>query len=491
MSSTNVSIYNMFLEGETRNDLVTGILTLGVLVALETAVEKMFFKSREMNTKVVLRKEIFARLSGFRSIKELLSGVDYKEKRRGGGKEEQDDTQEPSASAGEPVNVTATGRRLAAQPKSRSYHSSRLLIPSIVRFLLLCAELAVIALGGQRLVSDGNGLQPAYALVERPLNGSSTLHFTRQGCTSHLSEVRSEQASGHLQMCVRPERLNVCQYSIDHCVLRLERDYLRNTAEFKIFTNDSCQKRLLSLTTTYQSHDGFSQTLMPLDDMPTGLTGTYEGANATCTMGVTKNCFLAQPEQERTIRVDTLNLILDKLLQRLGVPDDDRMRNFGEGQGAFRREGIGLLLMNATFRWTGTHDQVLTALNTTLLRDFELKPAASGDPMISFDQSAGLYGPELGDGAKVRQFNLVPSIVWAVMIVGLAVVAIVFDRINTIDVCSQQGKMYCLSLLRVCLSHSLHSCDCFVFFFLSLSSLAFTCFERLLKSQRRTVSLVH
>ena len=53
--------------------------------------------------------------------------------------------------------------------------------------------------------------------------------------------------------------------------------------------------------------------------------------------------------------------------------------------------------------------------------------------MISFDDRLGVYGREQGQGAKLRQFNFVSNWVWVLLIILLATVTAVFDKINGID----------------------------------------------------------
>lgn len=107
----------------------------------------------------------------------------------------------------------------------------------------------------------------------------------------------------------------------------------------------------------------------------------------------------------------------------------DRTERFSLGK-SFSFPGI--ISLPASFRWNGGHDTIYRSLNDTILEDFKLEPQPNL-PLISFDTRRGLYGPEQGGGAKLLQSNLVSNLVWVLLIVGLAAVAVVFDRINTID----------------------------------------------------------
>jgi hypothetical protein len=75
-----VSRSNRFVESEEGNAIVVGILSIAMLVALEAAVTTVYFKSRTKSTDMIFRKEIFARLSSFRSLWELLSGLGFRKK---------------------------------------------------------------------------------------------------------------------------------------------------------------------------------------------------------------------------------------------------------------------------------------------------------------------------------------------------------------------------------------------------------------------------
>ena len=75
-----VSVANKLMDLETGNAMVVGILTFLVIVVLEAAITKVFFKSRLKSNNVMLQQEIFSRLSGWREIMQLFSGLDFHHK---------------------------------------------------------------------------------------------------------------------------------------------------------------------------------------------------------------------------------------------------------------------------------------------------------------------------------------------------------------------------------------------------------------------------
>lgn len=205
-----VTFGNTFIASDAGNGIVVGILTLAMLISLESAVRNVVFKSKKTNTDMILRMEIFERLSGFRLLRKLLSGLDFVEADLFGKHEQRDgliarlmgyfpkkvnndcnDNEETNDVA---VNNVATG---ACELTHRKIHPRRLILPAFCRVLLLIAEIAVIALSGQKLVPDGNGRQNIYLLAP---NDGSPISLSRS-CTVELPKVRGEQATGILETC--------------------------------------------------------------------------------------------------------------------------------------------------------------------------------------------------------------------------------------------------------------------------------------------------
>jgi hypothetical protein len=455
-----VTFFNTFVMKENANSFIVGVLTMAVLISLELAVTKVVFKSKERNTEMVWRREIFSRLSGFRSVTELLSGLDFREtdlfdKKDGQKKNgivsrvavsgldftETDlfekkngivsrvwtpvmnlfsvtkNADESDAKDGQAENDGTSGDDTnACMLNPRKVHLRRLIIPLICRVLLLFVEITVIALSGQTLAADGNGHHNAYWMVET--NSPPTL---TRGCTSELLEVRGEQATGLLQTCTSSVRVDTSASERDIARITVSRNYLTNQLRFRVVTNEegSNGNRVLFVTSTYQSHDGAAQTLLPFDDVLEGSSGPGDGIDGI--------------EEKATLRLDILNDIYDKLVKRLEVVEvGEADQTFKFGEGRISGIGVGDNSYEAGFLWQGDQEAVLDALNTTILQDFKLEPQP-GRPLISFDERRGLYGPEQGEGSKELKFNTVPNWVWVFLIFVLATVAMIFDRINSHD----------------------------------------------------------
>jgi hypothetical protein len=425
-----VTFGNKFIESDAGNGIMVGLLTMAMLISLELAVAKVVFKSKKKNTDMVWRREIFSRLSGFRSLNELLTGLDFteiylfdkkvEEEKKGlvnrvlrlfssaFKKGDEPDTEDDQAEADGAGSNDTTACMLAP----RKVHPRRLILPLVCRILLFFAEISVIALSGQRLVADGNGKQHVYLLV--PSNRSTRVVLTR-GCTSELPQVRGEQATGFLQTCTSSVPSAVYSSLRGSAEIEASRNYLDNSLSFYITTNgiNDTDNRYLTVTSTYQSHDGLAQTLLPFDDVPGGSSGVGK-----MIQGVAK------------LRLSVLDLIYDRLVERLGVPKANQTAKFSETDTSATGEGNQRHM--ASFVWEGNKAMILDSLNDTILQDFKLE-AQPGMPLISFDEKLSLYGPELGEGAKLLQYNIVPNWVWVFFIFVLGAVAAVFDRINTQD----------------------------------------------------------
>jgi hypothetical protein len=200
-------------------------------------------------------------------------------------------------------------------------------------------------------------------------------------------------------------------------IISVNKDYLSNQLTFSVVTEEGSNgdNRELSVTRTYQSHDGVAQTLLPFDDVPEGSSGPG-------------NDILGK----ENLRIGILNDIYNRLVERLEVLEGEAGQTFNFSGGNLSGIDEGSLIHNARFLWRGNQSRILDALNATILQDFKLEPQP-GMPLISFDERRGLYGPEQGEGSKELKFNTVPNWVWVFLIFVLATVAMIYDRINIHD----------------------------------------------------------
>jgi len=366
-----VSRSNRFVESEEGNAIVVGILSMAMLVALEAAVTKVHFKSRTKSTDMIFRKEIFARLSSFRSLWELLSGFDFRKKE---------------------LFLHNNQDGFDGELQKRTIHPRRLIMPLVCRVLLLTVEITVLVLSGQRLVSDGGLQQNAYTLI--PADSSSPFTLDRR-CRNDLHRVRAEVASGVLETCTSIVRKEGFSQIRDGAVLSVDRRYLTNTITFSVVTagSTSGENRALSVSSKYRSYDGFEQTLTPFDDMPAGDSGRGHELSSDPTIG-------------SRFRLETLNQIYDILVAELMVPEDNQTENFPEGREAGL--GIGNRYYEASFAGEFDQDHIIDVLSNIILQKFTLAPQHD-KKLVSFDEKLGLDGPEMGAGAKLRASNVVPN----------------------------------------------------------------------------------
>jgi hypothetical protein len=271
-------------------------------------------------------------------------------------------------------------------------------------------EITVLVLSGQRLEADGNGMQQAYFLV--PSDNNSVVVLNNNGCRNELDEVRSEAVSGVLETCTAILGNPASSAVRGQVSLTFDRQYLTNELIFSVSAEDGNGR--LSVTSTYQSYDGFTQTLLPFDDIPEGFNGTGTALSSVA-----------------RFRLELLNDIYERLVQKLGVPEADQTENFPEG----RASGIGEGNKYFAASFEGTFGQVRVindTLSNIILGSFTLESQLD-KKLVSFEVKRGLYGPERGGGAKLRQSNIVANWVWLLLIFLLATVAFIFDRINDVD----------------------------------------------------------
>ena len=169
-----VSRANAFLDGDFPNKIVEGILTSAFIMALQVTVTKIFFRSKLRSIDMMMRREIYQRISSFREIKDMLTGYDdHKEKIHDN------------------------------RPK---VHPARLFIPFLCHILLFIAQVCILVTSGQ-IADSGNMAMSDYKLV--PLQEldvafpTGEIDADNKACRQHLIGKRHTLLSGALQTCVR------------------------------------------------------------------------------------------------------------------------------------------------------------------------------------------------------------------------------------------------------------------------------------------------
>lgn len=144
-----VTFSNAFADSDMWNSIIRGFLSLGCIIALETAGTKMFMKNRSM--KVMFRREIYSRLNSGGSVKDLLSGNDLTD-----------------------------GELNRSEFKRKKVYLKRLIVPVLCRLVLLNST--VIVLSGQTNVPQGKGTMYNHVLTQLTAGSSTDTRRIPRAC---------------------------------------------------------------------------------------------------------------------------------------------------------------------------------------------------------------------------------------------------------------------------------------------------------------------
>lgn len=382
-----VRFSNAFADSDMWNSIIGGFLSLGCIIALETAGTKMFMKSKRRSMKVMFRREIYSRLNSGGSVKDLLSGNDLTD-----------------------------GELNRSEFKRKKVYLNRLIVPVLCRLVLLAAEITVIVLSGQTNVPQGKGTMYNHILTQ--VTGSSTDKKDTKGlCREYLEEKRHVATSGSLTTCARIKPVGQPYFDENgepsYFSLTPEIDCLQNEISFKIEYNKNVGiVRKVFVEVTYSSYDGRIQTIFPFGS-GSGICGP--------------------------ISINDLDYIYDQLVSIFDVPIRDQIKRFENKWeekkfGDYSHSQYSMNAASIKIERGGVDKQgqaVAEALANIFLTRFTLKK--TDEPIYGFDRQKGEYGNEVGEGPRLYQKNIVDQWVWLLITFVFAILAFIFDRINKED----------------------------------------------------------
>lgn len=401
-----VSYGNAFFDSETGNTIAEGILTTAFIISLEVAVTKVFIRSRQRSVGMMMRREIYQRLSSWRELKDMLSGFDdHKEK---------------------------------IDDKKPKVFLKRLLVPIMCRILLFVAGATVIGMSGQKMEPHGTNTMQDYVLErgepEDPIEISDGENF----CREHLKEEdepRHTAIVGNLQTCVKRQndfqRVKIEKedrplFEISSFMKCSSNEYWfeiispKDKAAVEYYSSEIIYGiatfKKVFVEVTYSSYDGYTQTLLPFADRTNEVLD--EGSSSpTCDT-------IRQNWDEKT-----MDYIYEELKRELNLSSA-----MDQSFGKIDNSNLGFYYTEsaAKFKYDGNEDDVVNALTDVLLNQFKLKELGN-TKLYSFDPRTGSYGTEKGKGPRVYQKNKVAQWIWVVGIFGLSLISYLFSRTNIED----------------------------------------------------------
>ncbi len=399
-----VSYANAFFDGDFSNKICEGVLTALFLMALQVTVNKIFFRSKKRSVAMMMRREVYQRLTGWREIKDMLTGYDdHKDKERLSNENE-------------------------TKPQ---IHPKRLIIPVVCHTLLFLTQAIILVLSGQYLEPHGKATMTDYHLQPgEPVNKPKNF------CREHLTDERHTRISGSLTTCVKIQTDSKIftfdeQMGDDGWFLSAYMKCYTNEFWFEIIRNKKTKTIYGSPTSeataltkvfveiTYSSYDGYTQTLLPFSNGPKVIPN-----EATL-----EPLFDTQAAWNET----SIHYIYDQLALNLSLSEENTISKFGDlvkFESLYKMEGAKIKLGGDHI--DGEGKAIGNALANVILNKMELVQL-NDIKMYSFDPRTGLYMEEKGDGPRLYEKNIVAQWIYVVAIIVLSIIAFIVSKIQNED----------------------------------------------------------